>query len=420
MNIEQVELPMSRTPLTDFLASLADPIKLERFRVDSTAVVTEAGLPLDLAQLILEGHSGAIRVRAVQELERAGLSPRVSHLFNPDEPTSQQPISVSMNSYTSSTYTSNTSTSTTYTTNTDTHVTTTSDQTTTTTHNTGSPRDRAIIDIIDEAILYFQTRTFRHAGQLVIVGSGIRAISDLTLDAEAQIRTAQKVLYCVADPVIERRLHLLNPWSESLYGLYDNNKTRIETYLAMVDALLAPVRAGLRVCGVFYGHPGVFAWPTHQAVRIARRDGFRAEMHASVSADASLFADLGIDPSQPGCHSLEATEFLIRQRKPDVTSHLLLWQAECAGDLGFNFAGYRRHNFDILVERLQEFYPATHPIIIYEATSLPQGRPKIIKASLDTIRKDHLTGISTLYLPPVVTNDVDKDMCRRLGLGLDL
>lgn len=407
---------MSKTPLTDFIATLADPITLERFRADPAAVMSKADLSMDLVRLILEGHSGAIRVRAVQELERAGLSPLVSDRFNPSDSTSQQPMNISMNSYTSSTYTSNTSTSTTYTTNTDTHITTTSDQTTTTTHNSGFPGERIIIDIIDEAILYFQTSNFQQTGQLVIVGSGIRAISDLTLDAEAQIRTAQKVLYCVADPVIERRLHLLNPWSESLYGLYDNDKPRIETYLAMVDAMLAPVRAGLRVCGVFYGHPGVFAWPTHQAVRIARRDGFRAEMHASVSADASLFADLGIDPSQPGCHSLEATDFLIHQRQPDTTSHLLLWQAECAGDLGFNFAGYRRHNFDILVEQLRTFYPATHPVIIYEATSLPQGRPKIIKASLDTVHKDQLTGISTLYLPPAVTNDVDKDMCKRLGL----
>ena len=402
---------MSKTPLTDFIATLADPATLERFRLDPAAVVTEAGLPEDLKHLILEGHSGAIRVRAVQELERAGLAPQVSDRFDPSVPV-QQPT---MNSYTSSTFTSNTSTSTTFTSNIS-IVTTTTDQTTTTTHNSGFPLDRPMIEIIDEAIRYFDTRTFHQVGQLVIVGSGIRAISDLTLDAEAQIRSAQKVLYCVADPVIERRLHLLNPFSQSLYALYDNDKPRIETYLAMVDAMLAPVRAGLRVCCVFYGHPGVFAWPTHQAIRVARRDGFRAEMHASVSADASLFADLGIDPSQPGCHSLEATDFLIHQRKPDTTSHLLLWQAECAGDLGFNFAGYRRHNFDILIEQLQTFYPATHPLIIYEATSLPQGRPKIIKTTLSTIRKEDLTGISTLYLPPAITNEVDKKMCLRLGL----
>jgi siroheme synthase len=394
---------MSQTPLTDFLATLADPTTLERFRSDPTVVVSEADLPMDLVQLIHEGHSGAIRVRAIQELERAGLSALVSDKLHPSESKIQQSISVS------------TLISVSVTTSTRPYTTSTTDQTTTTTHNSDSLSDPTI-NIIDEAIQYFQTRTFQQSGQLVIVGSGIRAISDLTLDAEAQIRTAQKVLYSVADPVIERHLHFLNPCSESLYGLYDNDKPRIETYREMVDTILAPVREGLRVCVVFYGHPGVFAWSPHQAVRIARREGFRAEMHASVSADASLFADLGIDPSQPGCHSLEATDFLIRQRQPDITSHFLLWQVECAGDLGFHFAGYKRHNFDILVEHLQKFYPTTHPVIIYEATTLPQGKPKIIKSRLDTIHKDQLTGISTLYLPPVVENGVDKDMCQRLGL----
>src|ERR1039458_9991298 len=358
---------MSNTPLTDFIATLADPIALERFRADPQAVMSEAGLPENLTKLILEGHSGAIRVRAVQELERAGLSPRVSDQYDPTGPIQDPNVTVTMtinvNVSTSNTTTVSVATNVTtetFTTNVDT---TTSDQTTTTTTTNSLPIDRIILEIIDEAILYFETPEFERAGQLVIVGSGIRAISDLTLDAEAQIRTAQKVLYCVADPVIERRLHLLNPHSESLYGLYDNNKPRMETYLAMVEALVAPVRAGLRVCGVFYGHPGVFAWPTHQAIRVARRDGFRAEMHAGISADASLFADLGIDPSHPGCHSLEATDFLIYQRKPDITSHLLVWQAECVGDSGFNFAGYKRHNFHILIERLRMFYPADHLIV---------------------------------------------------------
>jgi len=395
---------MSETPLTDFLATLADPTELERYRRDPDAVLAEAGLSEDLAALVRAGHSGAIRVRAVQELEQAGLSPVVSNLFGG---TVQQP---NMNSYTSSTYTTNT-----YTTNTTDYTTTTSDQTTTTTHNSGLGQ-RDVMEVIDEAIRYYSTENFEQAGQLVIVGSGIKAISDLTMDAEAYIRSAQVVLYCVADPVIERRIHLMNPFSQSLYGLYGNDKPRIETYQEMVNALLAPVRAGLRVCGVFYGHPGVFAWPTHQAVAIARRDGFRAEMHPGISADASLFADLGIDPSQPGCHSLEATELLIRNRVPDTSSHFLLWQAECAGDQGFNFAGYQRHNFEILVEKLQKFYPASHPVIIYEASALPQVPPKIVQVTLDTIRKDQLTGISTLYLPPAVRNETDQEMVKRLGL----
>jgi hypothetical protein len=42
--------------------------------------------------------------------------------------------------------------------------------------------------------------------------------------------------------------------SRSLSGLYGPGKPRAETYKEMVDALLAPVRAALDVCAVFYGH----------------------------------------------------------------------------------------------------------------------------------------------------------------------
>jgi precorrin-3B methylase len=278
----------------------------------------------------------------------------------------------------------------------------------------GQPQ--SVMVTVDQSIRYFEDSRPVRKGQLVVVGGGIRAISDMTLDAEAQIRAADRVVYCVADPVTERRLHALNPSAQSLYGLYDDDKPRGDTYNEMTAAILAPVRRGLRVCVVYYGHPGVFAWSTHQSVRIARDEGFRAEMHPGISADASLFADLGIDPSQPGCHSLEATDFLIHDRTPDVRAHFLLWQAECAGDFGFHFSGYARHNFHILVERLLMFYPATHPVVIYEAAQLPQGQPKIIRASLESITKDDLTGISTLYLPPAIALRVNDDMGRRLGI----
>src|SRR5262245_22439716 len=149
---------MSATPLTDFLATLADPLALEKFRADPFGAVRRAKLSPELAQLVLEGHPGAIRIRAVQELERAGLSPLVSDKFSSPGSSNQQPMNISMNSFTSSTFTANTSTSTTYNTNTDTFITTTSDQTTTTTHNDGFPNDRSILDIIDQSISYFETR----------------------------------------------------------------------------------------------------------------------------------------------------------------------------------------------------------------------------------------------------------------------
>src|SRR5437773_2103233 len=80
-------------------------------------------------------------------------------------------------------------------------------------------------------------------------------------------------------------------------GLSAPGKPRRETYAEMVEELLAPVRAGHNVCAAFYGHPGVFVNPGHEAIRRARAEGFPARMLPAVSALDCLVADLGIDPA---------------------------------------------------------------------------------------------------------------------------
>jgi len=56
----------------------------------------------------------------------------------------------------------------------------------------------------------------------------------------------------------------------------------------MVERTVTFVRWGLNVCAVFYGHPGVFADPAHNAIRLARREGFRALMLPGISALAFI------------------------------------------------------------------------------------------------------------------------------------
>lgn len=296
----------------------------------------------------------------------------------------------------------------------DTTTITTNDSTTTTT-NSSDWRERSFVDV-ETIIAYLKRTEFNGPGRLHVVGSGIKPITDLSIGAEQEIRAADTVVYCVADPVTELRIHELNPHATSLYGLYGNDKPRLETYKEMVEAILAPVLAGQRTCAVFYGHPGIFAWAPHQAIRAARRAGYRADMAPAVSAQDSLFADLGLDPSNAGLQTVDATDLLIRNRQLNPTMHVLIWQAECVGDDGFNFGGYKRHNFGVLVERLHRFYPADHPVIVYDASTFAHLPAQVKLTRLDTITAEDLSGVSTLYLPPAHGDELDLDMVRRLGL----
>ena len=104
--------------------------------------------------------------------------------------------------------------------------------------------------------------------------------------------------------------------------------------------MLAHVRKGQNVVGVFYGHPGVFVSPSHRSIKIARKEGFTAKMLPGISAEDCLFADLGIDPAIPGCVTYEATDMLIRNKPLVPSSHLVVYQVGCVGIMDFNFEGF--------------------------------------------------------------------------------
>src|ERR1700676_3415101 len=162
-------------------------------------------------------------------------------------------------------------------------------------------------------------------GSLTVVRSGIR-LGQTTIEARSHIEQADKVLFLVADPLAWSWIADLNPTAESLHVFYERSADRMTAYIGMVEHILSRVRQGVKVCGAFYGHPGVFAFPTHEAIRRARADGIEARMLPGVSAEDCLFADLGIDPAPTGCQSFEATDFLVYNRHIDPTAALVLWQ----------------------------------------------------------------------------------------------
>ena len=147
------------------------------------------------------------------------------------------------------------------------------------------------------------------------------------------IANADVVLTLVTEPVMHATVERLNPETRSLQEHYVlGREPRPTAYEAMVEEILAHVRRGLDVCAAFYGHPGVFVAPSHEAVRRAREEGFRARMLPGVSAEDCLFADLGVDPARFGCQSYEATDFLVHGSRVDPTATLVLWQIGTVGN----------------------------------------------------------------------------------------
>jgi uncharacterized protein YabN with tetrapyrrole methylase and pyrophosphatase domain len=183
----------------------------------------------------------------------------------------------------------------------------------------------------------------------------------------------------------------------------------------MTEAILSEVRAGKDVCAAFYGHPGVFVAPSHEAVRRARREGFPARLLPGISAEDCLFADLGVDPARCGCQSYEATDFLVHRRGFDPSAALVLWQIGTVGSITAA-AGAQPHGLAVLVEILLEHYPAAHEVTVYEASPYPGCKPVARSVALSELSAAHVTALSTLYVPPRTDAPPDLTMLDRLGL----
>jgi precorrin-6B methylase 1 len=235
---------------------------------------------------------------------------------------------------------------------------------------------------------------------LVVVGIGIRAVGQMTFDAVAWIKKAEKVLYVVNDAVAEEIVCQLNPSAESLAGLYADGKLRTVTYQEMVERILDCVRSGKVTCVVSYGHPGVFSYPAHEAMRRARAEGYAAKMLPGISAEDCLFADLGIDPSTSGCQSFESTEFLINGHALDVTSHIILWQIGVVGDWTFKKKGYDHSALPMLAERLCQFYQPNQVAYLYEAATFLGCEPVIRPITIASLPQAAPSPLATLYIPP--------------------
>jgi uncharacterized protein YabN with tetrapyrrole methylase and pyrophosphatase domain len=169
---------------------------------------------------------------------------------------------------------------------------------------------------------------------------------------------------------------------------------------------------------VFYGHPGVFAYATHESIRQVRALGGQARMLPAVSAEDCLFADLGVDPGVVGCQSFEATDFLINQRRFDPRSMLVIWQVGIVGQLEFSASGFSGRAASVLVETLVETYGAEHEVVLYEASRYALCEPVMTRCRLGDLAQQALSSATTLCVPPNARSYSSREAVEKLAAHL--
>jgi precorrin-6B methylase 1 len=256
-------------------------------------------------------------------------------------------------------------------------------------------------------------------GSLACVGMGMTLGSHLTPLARDHIAQADVVFAALSDHIVEMWLQRMNPDVRSLQPYYgdgkSDSKSRMKTYREWVDLMMTEVRAGKRVCAVFYGHPGIFAWSPHKAIEVARAEGFQAYMEPGISAEDCLYADVGIDPGRYGCQHFEASQLLFYERRIDPNGYLVLWQVALVGDWSLKRFETGPAYRQVLVDRLSQDYPLNHEVIIYHGATLPIEQPQIRRVKLSDLPHIALTSQETVILPPATPLKPNIAMRERLA-----
>ncbi|WP_192022238.1 MULTISPECIES: SAM-dependent methyltransferase [Shewanella] len=249
---------------------------------------------------------------------------------------------------------------------------------------------------------------------LVFVGLGMTLGAHICPLSKSYIEQADVVFSAVSHGVTEMWLQEMHPDVRSLQKYYQEGKNRQLTYDEMVDAMMTEVRAGKKVVGAFYGHPGVFAQAPHKSIAMAKAEGFAAKMIPGISAEDCLIADLGIDPGRFGCQQFEASQFMFYKREYDPSCYLILWQIGLAGDKSLTKFSTGAAHRQVLVELLAEKYPLDHQVILYEAAVLPIDSAREQWLSISDLIDAEIYMHTTLVIPPCVKMQPNKQVLARL------
>jgi uncharacterized protein YabN with tetrapyrrole methylase and pyrophosphatase domain len=251
-------------------------------------------------------------------------------------------------------------------------------------------------------------------GTLACVGLGMTLGAHITPITEEHIRTSDVCFVAASDALVELWVSEMHDDVRSLQEYYSSDQSRQQTYKNMIEAVLTELRTGKRVVGIFYGHPGVFAYVPHQLVKQARTEGFSAIMEPGISAEDCLIADLGIDPGRFGCQQYEASQYLFYHRVIDPSAYLILWQIGVVGDLNYGIevtsGEYRR----LLLELLYTQYSKEHPIILYEAATVPIQKHRAEEIPLHRLIEADLKDYTTLVIPPAHAMKKNLELIERI------
>ena len=238
---------------------------------------------------------------------------------------------------------------------------------------------------------------------LTIVGAGILAPNQLTLEADRALRGSSLILYVVGDaPAMISYLQSLGPKAVDMNSYYRSGELDEEVYRNLSQAVIAAMEGNDTVSFVVNGHPLIYNLPVRIIAREARKRGYRVNVLPGISSIDTMLMQLGIEIGSSGLQVYDANRFVYYGIEPDVRVPLILFQPGCFGSgiITIDKENAPRR-FERLCGCLMHFYGPDHVVRILRSSMASDVAPLDISVEIRDLpsRASSIDYVSSLYVP---------------------
>jgi len=193
---------------------------------------------------------------------------------------------------------------------------------------------------------------------------------------------------------------------------YNEKEKRIETYERMAEIVMDRAQSSTDpVVLAVYGHPLMGVSPSKFILERSREQGLEVQVFPGISSLDCLYADLELDPLQNGLQIFEATDFLLRDFRPNPEIPLLLMQIGLLETGLYSTDRSSTDRFERLQRHLTQDYPSSHELKIIKTATYPITESEQIEFKLNEFGSvsDRVEAAHTLYVPPTRIREIQNE-----------
>jgi uncharacterized protein YabN with tetrapyrrole methylase and pyrophosphatase domain len=260
--------------------------------------------------------------------------------------------------------------------------------------------------------------------KLKIIGQGIRACQQITLEGLEALRNSKKVLYLSVNKN-DDLIAFFTQWNiqnyENIRALYEDAALDKSNYERLLRKILAEVEAERDVAVLFPGHPRVgvtlVKWLEEKKTEL----GFELEVLPGISSFDTMMNDLSLDPLERGAQVVDANRILLFDYKIESCLDTFIYHVCSVGVSHTHLSDASQDNHLLLLQQhLEKFFPANHSIKLLsssvDGTSKSTCEVFPLKELAQNLGKIHFG--STLFVPGLKPKFINKHFLKLVAPDL--